>query len=96
MQNPVTEPIQYPGSIEVALYLVHEALMDEFECHLIRPIWNAVSGRDEAGVLDFLFIWFCGVLTLVAPYSWASNSFTSQVCVSAMYGICEMVGSEVC
>ena len=76
LRRILTQPIQYPGSIEFALYLVHEPLMEDFGCHLIRPIWDAVGGRDDAGVWDVLFIWFCGVLTLAVPCPWASNLFT--------------------
>ena len=76
LRRILTQPSQYPGSIECALYLVYEPVMDDFGCHNTRPIWNAVGGRDEAGGWDILFIWFCGFLTLAVPCSWASNLYT--------------------
>lgn len=37
LRRILTQPIQYVGSIEFALYLVHEPLMEEFGCILPAP-----------------------------------------------------------
>lgn len=70
-----TEPIQYLGSIGFALYLVHGPLMDGFGWRVIRPIWNAVGGQDEAGVWGIFFVWVFGLLGLGIPCLWAADLF---------------------
>ncbi len=70
-----TEPIQYLGSIGFALYLVHGPLMEGFGWYLMRPIWSAVGGQDDAGVWGTLFVWVFGFLGLAVPCLWASDLF---------------------
>ncbi len=70
-----TEPIQYLGSIGFALYLVHGPLMEGFGWHIIRPIWNAVGGQDEAGVWGIMFVWVAGFLAFGLPCLWAADLF---------------------
>lgn len=70
-----SEPIQYLGSVGFALYLVHGPLMEGFGWHIIRPIWAAVGGQDEAGLWGVLFFWTFGLLGLAIPCLWASDSF---------------------
>ena len=70
-----TEPIQFLGSIGFSLYLVHGPLMEAFGWHVIRPIWNAVGGPDNAGVWGVFFVWVSGFLALGVPFLWASDLF---------------------
>ena len=70
-----TEPMQFLGSIGFALYLVHGPLMEGFGGRIIRPIWNAVGGEDEAGFWGILFVWVVGFIGLAIPCLWASDLF---------------------
>lgn len=74
-----TEPMQYLGVIGFSLYLVHGPLMEGFGWRIIRPIWNAVGGQDEAHGWGVFFVWIFGLLGFGIPCLWASDLFSRFV-----------------
>ena len=70
-----TGPIQYLASISFALYLMHGPLFESIGRRIMDPISHSVTGIDDAGVWELLYIWIVGIFAVGVPCIWASDLF---------------------